>query len=167
VAAKGNAWFAVQGLDGTEAYTRNGAMDVSPEGTLMTTNGLTVMSDGGGPITIPASAELSIGVDGTISAKVGNQPPTTVGKLKMVTPEPGQKLQRGPDGLFRGGDDAPLPANPLARLQDGALESSNVNAVGSMVDMMQAARQFEAQMKLMQSADSNDKSAAQLLSVAG
>jgi flagellar basal-body rod protein FlgF len=166
VAAKGNAWFTVQGLDGTEAHTRNGALDVSPEGTLMTTSGLTVLGDGG-PITVPPGADLSIGVDGTITAKVGNQASTGIGRLKMVTPTPEQKLQRGADGLFRPADGNPLPADATARLQDGALEGSNVNAVSAMVDMIQAARQFESQMKLMQSAESNDKQAAQLLAVNG
>src|SRR5512134_3745199 len=52
VAMRGNAWLAVQGLDGTEAYTRGGALDVSADGTLMTQNGLTVLGDGG-PIQVP------------------------------------------------------------------------------------------------------------------
>jgi flagellar basal-body rod protein FlgF len=166
VAAKGQAWFTVQGLDGTEAQTRNGSFDVSPEGTLMTTSGLTVLGDGG-PITVPPGADLSIGVDGVISAKVGNQASTGIGRLKMVTPTAEQPLQRGADGLFRTADGSSLPADPQARLQSGALETSNVNPVSAMVEMMQAARQFESQMKLLQSAEANDKSAAQLLQVNG
>ena len=55
---KGNAWFAVQALDGTESYTRNGSFEVSPEGTLLSSNGLTVLSDGGSPITVPTGAEF-------------------------------------------------------------------------------------------------------------
>ena len=58
---QGNAWFAVQGLDGTESYTRNGSFAVSPTGTLLTSNGLTVLSDGGAPITIPNDAAVSLG----------------------------------------------------------------------------------------------------------
>ena len=102
-----------------------------------------------------------------ISAKVGNQASTGIGKLKMVTPTPEQPLQRGADGLFRAADGNPLAADPQARLQSGALETSNVNPVSAMVEMMQAARQFESQMKLLQSAEANDKSAAQLLQVNG
>src|SRR5665647_363560 len=52
--AVGNAWFGVQGLDGTEAYTRSGAFEVAPDGTLQTGSGLSVLSDGGSPITVPA-----------------------------------------------------------------------------------------------------------------
>ena len=50
VRATGNAWFAVQGLDGTEAYTRSGALQIGPDGTLQTITGLTVFSDGSAPI---------------------------------------------------------------------------------------------------------------------
>jgi len=161
VAMKGNAWLAVQGLDGTEAYTRAGSLDVSTDGTLVTSSGLTVLGDGG-PIQIPANAVVNIGADGTISAKVGNQPSTPVGKLKLVTPE--VPLTRGTDGLFRG-PDGDLPADTTARVQDGALEGSNVSSVETMVAMITAARQFEAQMKMLQTAEGNEKSAAQLLSM--
>jgi flagellar basal-body rod protein FlgF len=161
VAMKGNAWLAVQGLDGTEAYTKAGSLDLSSDGTLVTSGGLTVLGDGG-PIQIPANAAVTIGSDGTVSAQVGNAKPTPVGKLKLVTPE--TPLQRGTDGLFRGAD-GDLPADPNARVQDGALEGSNVSSVETMVAMITAARQFEAQMKMLQTAEGNEKSAAQLLSM--
>ena len=160
VAMKGNAWLAVQGLDGTEAYTRGGALDVSNDGTLTTRGGTTVLGDGG-PIQVPQNTEISIGSDGTVSAKSANGRSTAVGRLKLVTPE--TTLQRGNDGLFRG--DGDLPADATARLQDGALEGSNVSAVETMVSMITAARQFEAQMKMLQTAEANEKASAQLLSV--
>ena len=61
----------------------------------------------------------------------------------------------------------PLPNDATARLADGVLEGSNVNAVESMVGMIAASRQFEQQMRLMQTAENDDKSAAQLLSLNG
>ncbi len=160
VAMSGNAWLAVQGLDGTEAYTRAGSLDVNAEGTLMTRTGLTVLGDGG-PITLPANAQALIAPDGTISASVGNGKPTPVGKLKLVTPE--APLARSEDGLFRaaGGD---LPADPNARVQEGALEGSNVSAVESMVAMISASRQFEHQMKMIQTAERQEQAASKLLS---
>ena len=79
-----------------------------------------------------------------------------------MTPE--APLTRGIDGLFRAGD-GDLSADPLARVQDGALEGSNVSAVETMVAMIAAARQFEAQMKSLSNAEGNDKAASQLLSV--
>ncbi|HEX5310642.1 flagellar basal-body rod protein FlgF [Aquabacterium sp.] len=164
VAMQGKSWMAVQGLDGTEAYTRFGSLTVNTEGTLMTQNGLTVMGDGG-PITLPANTEPSIAPDGTVSAKQANGRSTTVGRIKMVIPE--TKLVRGEDGLFRGADGNDLPANPNARLQDRSLEGSNVNPIENMVAMISAARQFETQMKLLQTAEADEKAATQLLSGSG
>jgi flagellar basal-body rod protein FlgF len=160
VALKGNAWLAVQGLDGTEAYTRAGSLDTDAEGLLLTKTGLTVLGDGG-PITIPANAQVQIAPDGTVSAAVGNAKPQTVGKLKLVTPE--APLQRGEDGLFRA-PDGDLSADPNARLQDGALEGSNVSAVETMIAMIAASRQFEQQMKMVHSAQEKEQAAAKLLS---
>jgi flagellar basal-body rod protein FlgF len=163
----GNSWFSVQGLDGNEAYTRNGHFDVTADGTLVTGSGLTVLSNGGAPITVPAGAELSIGQDGTISAKVGNQPANGIGRLKMVTPNGEDPLKRGEDGLFRARSGDPLNNDDNARLHVGALEGSNVNPIETMVNMIQAGRQFETQMRLLQTAESNDKSAGQLLNLQG
>lgn len=161
VAAAGKAWFAVQSLDGTEGYTRGGSMEVSSDGTLTTRSGLPVLGDGG-PIQVPQNTAVTIGSDGTVSAKGADGRSTPVGKLKLVTATAEQPLVRGTDGLFRNAD-GDLPADATARLQEGALEGSNVSPVASMVAMIAASRQFEAQMKLMTTAEANDKSAAQLL----
>jgi flagellar basal-body rod protein FlgF len=163
----GNAWFTVQGLDGTEAHTRNGHFEVSPEGTLVTGSGLPVLSNGGSPISVPAGAEVSIGHDGNISAKVGKQPANGIGKLKLVTPTADDPLRRGEDGLFRAVSGDPLNNDDNARVQVGSLEGSNVNPIESMVGMIQTARQFETQMRLLQTAESNDRSAGQLLGLQG
>jgi flagellar basal-body rod protein FlgF len=160
VAMRGNAWLAVQGLDGTEAYTRAGSLEVGADGTLLTRNGLTVLGDGG-PMQVPANSELSIAADGTVSARGTDGRNTSVGRLKLVTPD--APLARGEDGLFRAAD-GDLPADATARLQDGALEGSNVSPVETMVAMISAARQFEAQMRMLQAAEGNEKAAAQLLS---
>jgi flagellar basal-body rod protein FlgF len=163
----GNAWFGVQGRDGTEAYTRNGSFEVSSDGTLLNSNGLTVLSDGGSPITVPTGATVTLGSDGTLSAKVGNQPPTGIGRLKLATPTADDPLKRGEDGLFRSTSGDPLPQDSTARLQLGVIEGSNVNAIETMVNMIQAARQFDSQTRLMQTAEANDRAAAQLLSMQG
>lgn len=162
VAMRGNAWLSVQGLDGTEAYTRAGSLMLSSDGTLSTAAGLPVLGDGG-PIQVPPNSDVSIGQDGTVSASANGRS-TPVGRLKLVTPDAENALTRGTDGLFRaaGGD---LPADANARLQDGALEGSNVSPVENMVAMISAARQFEAQMKMLQTAEGNEKAAAQLLAL--
>jgi flagellar basal-body rod protein FlgF len=162
VAPQGRAWLAVQALDGTEAYTRAGSLQVSAEGQLVTSAGLPVLGDGG-PIAVPAGAALEIAADGTLTASTGNGKPQPVGRLKLVTPE--APMQRGADGLFRaGGDAGDLPADPAARLQSGALEGSNVSAVETMVAMIAAARQFEQQMKVLQGAEQREQGAQKLLS---
>ena len=163
VAMTGNSWLAGQSLDGTEAYTRAGSMEVNNEGVLVTQGGLQVNGDGG-PISVPQGAQVQIAADGTITAKVEGQKPTQLGKLKMVTPE--KPMTRGTDGLFRadGGD---LQADPNAKLQDGALEGSNVSPVETMVGMIAAARQFEHQMKLIQTSERQEQTAQKLLSSNG
>lgn len=160
VAMKGSAWMTVQGLDGTEAYTRAGSLQIDSQGTLVTQGGLQVMGEGG-PISIPPNATISIGEDGGVSAMVAGRP-SPVGKLKLVTPE--TPLKRSDDGLFRAQDGDPLPGDPNARVQGGALEGSNVSSVETMVSMIAAARQFEAQMKMMTTAEADEKAASQLLS---
>jgi flagellar basal-body rod protein FlgF len=153
----GKSWMAVQSLDGTEAYTRAGALAVNSEGVLVTQSGLQVNGDGG-PITVPANAQVDIADDGTITAKVANQKPQQIGKLKLVTPE--VPMNRGVDGLFRA-DSGDLSADPAARVQSGALEGSNVSPVATMVGMIAAARQFEHQMKM--NAEKQDQTASKLL----
>ena len=161
VAVKGNSWLSVQALDGTEAYTRGGALDLSNDGTLTTRGGLPVLGDGG-PLQVPANSVVSIGADGTVSATSANGRSSAIGKLKLVTSE--VPLIRGEDGLFRGAS-GDLSADDTARVQDGALEGSNVSPVETMVAMISAARQFEAQMKMLQTAEANEKAAAQLLTM--
>jgi flagellar basal-body rod protein FlgF len=162
VAAQGKSWFAVQALDGTEAYTRAGGFEVSSDGALVTRSGLPVMGDGG-PIQVPPNSEVSFGSDGTVSSSVNGRS-TAVGKLKLVTPE--AALTRGEDGLFRAAE-GDLPADGTARIQSSALEGSNVSPVETMVAMIAAARQFETQMKMLQTAEANEKASAQLLSING
>jgi flagellar basal-body rod protein FlgF len=159
VAMQGNAWLAVQALDGTEAYTRAGAMEVNPEGVLVTPGGLPVLGDGG-PITLPPNAAVEIAADGTVTAMVDNGRPQAVGRLKLATPE--APMNRGTDGLFRPAE-GDLTADPNARVQGGALEGSNVSPVETMVAMIAAARQFEQQMKMIQSAEQKEQAATKLL----
>jgi len=168
VAAVGQAYFAIQALDGAEAYTRAGALQVSAQGQLVGHSGLPMLDDAGAPINIPNNGQVTIGRDGTVSARVGNEPPQVLGRLKLVTPDAdAQRLVRGNDGLFRSPDGAPLPADPTAALADGMLEGSNVNAIESMVGMIAVARQYELQMRMIQNAEKNDQTASQLLGMTG
>jgi flagellar basal-body rod protein FlgF len=164
VAIEGEGFIAVQALDGSEAYTRNGSFVIDADGQLQTRSGLPVLGEGG-PINIPADSKLAIGRDGTVSASIQGQSAANVavlGKIKLVNPAKGE-LTRGPDGLFRMPGGVPADADPAVALVGGALESSNVNAVASMVEMINLARQFELHMKILQNAEQNAQRASQLL----
>jgi len=168
VAAVGRAYFAIQALDGTEAYTRAGSLQVSAQGQLVGHAGLPMLDEGGAPINVPNNAHLMIAQDGSVSARVGNEPPQALGRLKLVTPDDdAQRLVRGNDGLFRSLTGDPLPADPVATLKDGVLEGSNVNAIEAMVGMISAARQYELQMRMLQNTERNDQTASRLLGLTG
>lgn len=168
IAITGRGWIAVEGADGSEAYTRAGGFEISPEGALVTRDGRNVLGEGG-PIAIPPNTSVSIGRDGTVSG-VPTQPPltgiTVLGRIKLVDPDE-SALQKGPDGLFRLKDGSTADVDEKVSVTSGALESSNVNAASAMVDMISLARQFEMQMKLIQQSQDNDKQATQLLNAAG
>jgi len=166
IAVQGKGWIAVQAPDGSEAYTRAGSLQLSANGVLQTRNGHPVLGDGG-PISIPGNTVVTIAGDGTVSTvQAGNKPgaSSAVGRIKLVNP-PEANIERGDDGLFRVSGGAPADAS--VRIISGALETSNVNVVDSMVSMIALARQFDMQMKALQNAEANARQAAQLLSLQG
>lgn len=165
VVIEGKGWFAVQGADGQEAYTRNGSFELSAEGVLQTRDGRAVIGDGG-PITVPPDNQIVIGKDGSISAipSTGDKNAVNViGRFKLVNP-PEAELRRGEDGLFRVAGGAPAPADEAVQVAGGYLEGSNVNVVDQMVNMISLARQFEMQTQLLRKAETNDQVATKLLS---
>jgi flagellar basal-body rod protein FlgF len=172
IAMQDNAWMAVQADDGTETYTRRGDLQVDADGVLLSV-GRPVVGEGG-PIAIPQGAQVSIGADGTISAipeGVGPEAIVEVGRIKLVTPEAGE-LTRGDDGLFRAplneeGLPGALPADQNAMIVSGALEGSNVSAVEAMVSMIDVARRYDMQMKVLTTADENAQRANGILSIQG
>ncbi|MBX6393794.1 MAG: flagellar basal body rod protein FlgF [Burkholderiales bacterium] len=160
--------LAVEGRDGREAYTRAGSLQVDAEGMLRTNTGLLVIGDGG-PITIPPESRIAIGDDGTISVSplTGAQETTTiVGRLKLVKADAAD-IVKGDDGLLRTLSGEPLPLDETVRVMTGTLEGSNVNVVDAMIGMIAAARQFDMQMRVLQKADEDARTAQQLLNVNG
>jgi flagellar basal-body rod protein FlgF len=164
VAINGKGWFAVQGADGKEAYTRAGDFQVDATGQLTTSVGHPVMGDGG-PVNIPPYTSLFVAGDGSISIVGQGQTPqatSTIGRLKLVNP-PGEQLERGEDGLFRMRDGSSAPADAAVKIGSGVLETSNVNAAEAMVNMITLARQFEMQVKAIRTAEENGAAAAQVM----
>ena len=165
VAVQGAGWIAVEGANGAEAYTRAGNLQVNVNGQLQTASGLNVLGDGG-PIAIPPDNNITIAPDGTVSAIPSFGTPNNVnvvGRIKLVNP-PENQLVRGDDGLFRTQGGAPAEVDENVKLAAATLEGSNVNPVDSMVSMISLARQFEMQVRMLQTADNNAEKATQLLS---
>ncbi|WP_299261734.1 flagellar basal body rod protein FlgF [uncultured Kushneria sp.] len=168
VAINGEGWLAVQANNGDTAYTRNGGLQVDPTGMLMS-QGHPVMGEDG-PIILPLNAEVSIAGDGTISAReAGTQVQAEVGRL-MLASNPDGRMARREDGLFgawnaQGGPMAALPRDEEVQVISGTLEGSNVNPTEAMVAMIDTARRFEMNMKVLTTADENDQRANSLLSM--
>lgn len=168
VAMRGDRWLAVQASDGSEAYTRAGDLRVNALGQMTNAAGHPVLGDGG-LISLPPSASVSIGGDGTISVVPQGQTAATmvsVGRLKVMDAKPDQ-LERGTDGLMRAKKGVTLAPASGEVLTSGALESSNVNLAGSMVNMIELARQFELQVKLMKTVEDNASASSTLVRMSG
>ena len=170
VSLRPDRWLAVQSPDGGEAYTRAGNLSLTPNGQLVTGGGHPLVDDEGMPLALPPHQALDIGDDGTISiVPLGEGPQTMaiVGRLRVVEATP-DRLARGLDGLMRNTDpQTPLAQAPGEVMATGTLETSNVNAAGALVQMIQLQRQFEMQVKLIQRGDDNAQAANSLLRLGG
>ncbi|MBM7456546.1 flagellar basal-body rod protein FlgF [Oceanisphaera litoralis] len=168
VAVAGDGWLAVESKDGSEAYTRFGSLQLSPEGLLQTGNGLNVLDDNGGPIFLPLPLEkMEINKDGTIFAWLEGEPANggaELQRIKTVLPDNGD-IEKGLDGLFRRKDGQAEAPSAQVQLIAGALEGSNVNPVAEMTHLIDLQRRFETQLKMMNHAEENDKAHAQLLRI--
>lgn len=167
VAVHGKGWLTVQAADGSEAYTRNGSLQISPNGVLQTRDGLNVMGDAG-PIAIPPDSEITVGKDGTVSIIPTGQATgvSVVGRLKLVNPSEADLVKSG-DGLFRLRSGVLAVADANVSLAGSALESSNVNATEALVNMINLARQFDMQMKMIETAKTMADKSAQILNLNG
>ncbi len=166
VAVLNKGWLVVQRDDGSEGYTRNGALKINENGILQTASGMNIMGDGG-PISIPPDVKISIAKDGTVSAVSNGATPgpsNILGRLKLVNPAE-ENLTRKSDGLFGTKDGSTAEVDTNVSVASGALEGSNVNVVEAMVNMISLARQFETQMKLLQSAENNANKASQIFNL--
>ena len=166
IAINGEGWIAVQSEDGSEAYTRAGELRLSPFGELLTGNGLPVLGNNG-PIALPPFEKMEIGSDGTISIRELGQGPEVISaldRIKLVNPDV-QDLMKSPDGMFRRIDGgAELPDGNVS-VSTGFIEGSNVNVVDAMVEMINLTRNYEMNIKLMQTAEKNSEVSARLLQI--
>ena len=166
VAVRGNGFFELQMPDGTTGYTRDGSFQVSAQGQLVSNNGYPVQPG----ITIPAAAQsVTIGSDGTVSVTLPGQAlPQSVGQLQLagfVNPsglEPkGQNIYA--ETAASGTPNAGAPGqNGLGPVQQGFVETSNVNVVEELVAMIQTQRAYELNSKAIQTSDQMLQKLAQL-----
>jgi len=170
IAINGNGWFAVRAKDGSEAYTRAGDLRVTTQGLLENGAGQQFLGESGRPIAIPPARKVEIGRDGTISiipqgTNAANL--VLVDRIKLVNPG-NENLEKREDGLMHlkqvGGP--PLRADANVNLMQGVLEGSNVNPMSAMVEMIELARNFELQTKVMKDIDDNAGVTAKLMQMA-
>jgi flagellar basal-body rod protein FlgF len=164
VALEGDAFLTVQAKNGDEAYTRRGDLQVSDTGLVTTGDGDPVLGENG-PITLPPADKVKIEADGGVwIVPQGGNPnaPQLVDRLKLASPI-GSDVVKGLDGLFRVRDGGILPSDPNGRLVSGSLEGSNVEATKALVDMVEASRAWDNQLKLITTAREMDGAAADLM----
>jgi flagellar basal-body rod protein FlgF len=164
VAVRGVGWIAVQAPDGSEAYTRAGNLQLSADGVLTDAAGNPVLGNGG-PITVPDSAQVVIGDDGTISSVPLGQGPNTltqIDRIKLVNPDPAQ-LSKGADGLLHLAGGGSTDADPGVQLAPQMLEGSNVNPSAELVRMISLSRQYEMQVRSIKTAEDDADASLKLL----
>ena len=156
--------FSVRRADGQEAYTRAGKFHLDPMGFLVTSAGQNVLDDQGRSIQLPeGSQDILIQSNGTVRARMpGQLIDSPVARLKLINPMP-HTLQREADGLFTSSEDQLLAEE--VRLVQGSLEGSNVNAAQAMAQMIAQNRLFDLNIRLVQVAEQNSKTAGSLMSL--
>jgi flagellar basal-body rod protein FlgF len=151
LAIDGDAFLVVQTPRG-ERYTRNGALQVNPQGQLVTAEGYAVLGENG-PITLqPNDRQIQINREGTVSVQEGqNVNESQRGRLRIVAfAQPG-RLRKDGGSLFATADGmAPQAAPATVGLQQGFIEKSNVRAVAEMTRMIEITRTYTAVASLMQ-----------------
>jgi len=163
-AIRDQGFIVVQDKDGAESMTRRGDLHISSAGLLETGDGDPVMGNSG-PIAIPPHEKLEIAGDGTISIRPLGQSAAAlavVDRIKLVDPQLAE-LEKTESGLLRLTSGDELPPDTTVQLLNGSLESSNVNSMEAMVNMIELAREFELHVKLMKEAKDNDAAAASIV----
>nr|WP_315457649.1 flagellar basal body rod protein FlgF [uncultured Sphingorhabdus sp.] len=166
IALSGDAMLAVQAENGAIGYTRRGDLMLSSSGLLTTGDGRPVQASQG-PLTLPPSDSISIDEQGRIwIVPVGGDPaqPQEVDRLQIASPA-GSDVVKGVDGLFRVRGGGTLPADPDARVVTRSLESSNVSSTQALVEMIEASRSWDTQLKMLGDARDMDAATTDLMSL--
>jgi len=157
VAIEGRGYFQILRPDGTLGYTRDGSFKLDAQGQLVTSNGYVVQPT----ITVPSGAQsVTIGIDGTVSVMIsGDSAPTQIGTLQLADFVNPAGLQPIGENLYleTAASGSPQVGNPglsgLGTVIQGSLESSNVNVVEEMVNMIETQRAYEINSKAVSTSD--------------
>lgn len=166
LAIEGDGWFVVKNNHGEEGFTRSGEFKISENGVLQTSSGMIVQGENG-PISIQADMEILIDKEGVISTVQGSglQAQTIIDKLKFYDLDD-KSLVRGLDGLFYPKQtNFNPPLNNSVKVKPGYLESSNVNVIDAMVNMLNLSKQYDMQIEMIKTAQTIDSHAGQILSM--
>ncbi|MEM6303396.1 MAG: flagellar hook-basal body complex protein [Pseudomonadota bacterium] len=154
-AIEGDGYFLI-GTPQGERLTRSGAFTPNAEGELVTYDGLPVLDVGGAPVFVPPGADITVGADGTLSAD-GNP----LGQIGIVQPiDPGDMIRE--DGVMFRADAGFEPAEN-ARVMQGFVENSNVNAIQQMARMIEVQRAYEMGQKFLEREDERVRAALKAL----
>ena len=158
IAIQGRGFFEIQLPDGTSGYTRDGTFTLDSDGQIVTSSGYVLQP----AITIPPDVtSITIGVDGTVSTlTVGDTAPTQVGNIQLVDFINETGLQPRGENLYleTASSGSPTPGTPgengLGTMIQGSLETSNVNVVEELVNMIETQRTYEVNSRAIETADS-------------
>ena len=166
VAIEGDGFFTAKNANGDSVVTRRGDMRMGADRILRNGENLTMDDGSGAPITLPLYDTIEVSRDGSIlihpPGAPSNAPMTVVGRLKMIQAKP-DNLEKGSDGLMRIKDKTSPPADANITLSTRGLESSNINSIDAMVEMLNASRTFEIHVKLLATAKELDDQTAKLM----
>jgi flagellar basal-body rod protein FlgG len=157
MAISGNGFFQIQMPDGTTAFTRDGAMKVSADGRIVTSDGFFLLPE----LTIPEDAtSVSVSIDGDVSVLViGSDEPQSIGQIELARFINPAGLSAVGHNLYvqTAASGTPITGTPstdgLGKIDQGYLEISNVNVVDEMVNMIVAQRAYELNSKVIQTSE--------------
>jgi len=157
LAVQGNGYFQVTLPSGETAYTRDGTFGLAPDGTIVTADGYTVQPG----IVVPTNAvDVTINTSGQVQVKISGQTaPTTVGVLQLATFPNEAGLDAQGDNLFlqsaaSGSAVTGQPATPgFGSVMQGFIETSNVNVVSEITNLITAQRAYEMNSRVITTAD--------------
>jgi flagellar basal-body rod protein FlgF len=163
IAMSGKTFLTVQ-TPGGERYTRNGALQINAQGQLVTSEGLPVLGQNGPIVFQPGDREISISADGGISVREGaNTIDTQRGKLKFASFTDPRMLLKDGTSTFRPPNGMQVDTPTVVRVNQGAIEKSNVRSVVEMTRLIEVTRTYTQVAQLLQQHSDLRKTAIQQL----